>query len=326
MDNMTGKDYRITVLTDRLIRLEYQRDGKFEDRLTRMVVNRDFDKVEYIEKKTETGVVVQTDELRLFYDEKPFSTDGLMIQVKSMDTTWHYSIVYANSDGNYLGTARTLDLTDGFAELEPGIFGRNGFAVIDDSLSPVMVSDPVLGFGNDSVFENRENEGIDIYFFALLQYLIGGHAGKFIKVFLFDCGRVDHRITLGKRNDDLSRIREYHDLAGYVRNGYMHIVNIAPVAAVVIEIIKKILPDFGIHRGIKFAAFQHIPYAFAVNMTGAYIAQSYLVLGVCIYVGDQYLFACPVAYKRTYHNDHRYHEKKLFEHQALLFHEYYESY
>ena len=171
---MTGKDYRITVLTDRLIRLEYQRDGKFEDRLTRMVVNRDFDKVEYFEKKTETGVVVQTDELRLFYDEKPFSTDGLMIQVKSMDTTWHYSIVYANSDGNYLGTARTLDLTDGFAELEPGIFGRNGFAVIDDSLSPVMVSDPVLGFGNDSVFENRENEGIDIYFFGYGRDFYGG--------------------------------------------------------------------------------------------------------------------------------------------------------
>ena len=35
-----GDKYRICVLTDRLIRLEYSESGKFEDRLTMMVANR----------------------------------------------------------------------------------------------------------------------------------------------------------------------------------------------------------------------------------------------------------------------------------------------
>ena len=52
-----GEKYRITVLTERLVRLEYQEEGKFEDRLTELVINRSFpiEKLmaaidEYIEK------------------------------------------------------------------------------------------------------------------------------------------------------------------------------------------------------------------------------------------------------------------------------------
>ena len=37
-----GEKYRITVLTERLIRLEYQEDGIFEYRLTELVTNRSF--------------------------------------------------------------------------------------------------------------------------------------------------------------------------------------------------------------------------------------------------------------------------------------------
>ena len=38
----TGRDYRITFLTERLVRLEYQPDGLFEDRPTTCVRFRDF--------------------------------------------------------------------------------------------------------------------------------------------------------------------------------------------------------------------------------------------------------------------------------------------
>ena len=37
-----GERYRITMLTDVLVRLEYSEDGIFEDRATQMVINRDF--------------------------------------------------------------------------------------------------------------------------------------------------------------------------------------------------------------------------------------------------------------------------------------------
>lgn len=42
-----GERYRICVLTDRLIRLEYAEDGQFEDRPTQTVLNRNFPAVAY---------------------------------------------------------------------------------------------------------------------------------------------------------------------------------------------------------------------------------------------------------------------------------------
>lgn len=38
-----GEKYRITVLTSRMLRLEYFEDGEFEDRPTQVVWNRNFD-------------------------------------------------------------------------------------------------------------------------------------------------------------------------------------------------------------------------------------------------------------------------------------------
>ena len=181
-----GSDYRITVLTDRLIRLEYQKDGLFEDRLTSTVVNRDFPEVpdftvtgeccegDFSDGNSElTGneenniladsfrqkgnVIIETDYLKLEYDRLPFSSQGLSITMKDTGKVWHYSIVYGNSDGNMLGTARTLDLTDGFAELEPGIFGRNGYAVLDDSNSSVC---------ENGEYTKKRNTCKDLYFFG----------------------------------------------------------------------------------------------------------------------------------------------------------------
>ena len=37
-----GENYRITILTPRLFRLEYSEDGVFEDRPTQCVLNREF--------------------------------------------------------------------------------------------------------------------------------------------------------------------------------------------------------------------------------------------------------------------------------------------
>ena len=165
-----GADYRITVLTDRLIRLEYQAEGRFEDRMTETVVNRNFDEygknvVLCSEDEPEGKLVIETGALKLEYDKKPFSSLGLSITLKDTGAVWHYSIVYANSDGNMLGTARTLDLTDGFTELEPGIFGRNGYAVLDDSTSAVC---------DNGEYLNTGIERKDLYFFGYGKDYLGG--------------------------------------------------------------------------------------------------------------------------------------------------------
>ena len=41
-----GENYRITILTPRLFRLEYSEDGVFEDRPTQCVLNREFPPVQ----------------------------------------------------------------------------------------------------------------------------------------------------------------------------------------------------------------------------------------------------------------------------------------
>ena len=50
-----GENYRFTLLTNRLIRLEYSKMGNFEDRNTQLVQNREFENVDYSLKKDNDG-------------------------------------------------------------------------------------------------------------------------------------------------------------------------------------------------------------------------------------------------------------------------------
>lgn len=82
-ENMiTGDKYRITFLTEGLIRLEYDEEGVFEDRPTQMVFFRDFPKADYRVVRTEDGIEVHTKRIHLIYNEKEFTSWGLSIQVK----------------------------------------------------------------------------------------------------------------------------------------------------------------------------------------------------------------------------------------------------
>ena len=51
-----GEKYRISVLTESLLRLEYSEDGIFEDRATQTVVNRNFPEVSFEVKETEDAL------------------------------------------------------------------------------------------------------------------------------------------------------------------------------------------------------------------------------------------------------------------------------
>ena len=121
-----GNQYRITVLTEGLVRLEYNADGEFEDRATQMVLYRDFPEVDYRVIHTENGIEINTSRLHLVYDEKEFSSGGLSIHVKgSVNSTWHYGEQICDLGG----TARTLDGVDGEIRLDHGVVSRNGFSI-----------------------------------------------------------------------------------------------------------------------------------------------------------------------------------------------------
>ena len=66
-----GDKYRITILTDSLLRLEYSESGIFEDRPTQTVINRNFPVPKFTVTETEEELVINTSVYQLHYDRKP---------------------------------------------------------------------------------------------------------------------------------------------------------------------------------------------------------------------------------------------------------------
>ena len=174
---LQGEHWRIGLITESLIRLEWSDSGEFEDRATLMAVDRAFPPsgaVDYTTGERDGMLVVETPALRLTYDRKPFSKEGLTIVVKgvpdSQFNTWHYG---DDPKGNLGGTARTLDEADGAIPLGQGVISRDGWAVLDDSASNVFVTadadgnlpDGVVAYGGIGVAP-RDHRETDIYFFG----------------------------------------------------------------------------------------------------------------------------------------------------------------
>ena len=81
-----GDNFRITMLTEALVRLEYSRDGVFEDRPTQSVLNRDFPTPDFrVVDGEELGIY--TSRLEIHYNRKPFAANGLTIKVKDGQST-----------------------------------------------------------------------------------------------------------------------------------------------------------------------------------------------------------------------------------------------
>ena len=154
----TGRDYRITFLTERLVRLEYQPDGLFEDRPTTCVRFRDFPPVKVDVRQGIHGLELDTAYLHLVYNEKPFSASGLSIALKGGVTIYHSTWRYQQPFTTLGGTARTLDTVDGRTDMGNGLVSQNGFSVLDDSSSMLMT--------DDGAFAPRTHAGQDLYFFG----------------------------------------------------------------------------------------------------------------------------------------------------------------
>lgn len=158
-DNIVaGEHYRITVLTQGLLRLEYSPDGIFEDRPTQTVLHRDFPKTDFRVVRRDGQLEIHTQRLHLVYDEKPFSPQGLSVQVKGALTEYESIWRYGQKADGLGGTARTLDQADGAIPLEGGVVSRSGFAVLDDSASQVLLEDGWL--------EPRKKGIQDLYFWG----------------------------------------------------------------------------------------------------------------------------------------------------------------
>lgn len=166
---VVGDRWRITVLTEGLVRVEWSDDGRFEDRPSTFAIHRELPVPEYRVVDQGTHVEVETARFRLTYDQGPFTTSGLSLAVlggiSSYHSVWRYGQDpgdmggrFGQSKDNLGGTARTLDDIDGALPLEPGVVSRQGYAVLDDSSSFL--------FDDDGWVAPREPGRQDLYLFA----------------------------------------------------------------------------------------------------------------------------------------------------------------
>ncbi len=148
---------RFTLLTSRLIRIEYDESSKFVDNASQAFLFREqlVPKFEIIEKGNVLEII--TDYLELYYlnDGNKLNSSNLFIKIIETGNTWHFG---QKNYTNLKGTTRTLDNTNGKIPLENGLMSKEGWSVVDDSKSLVFDE---LGW-----IRKREKEELDLYFFG----------------------------------------------------------------------------------------------------------------------------------------------------------------
>ena len=83
---ISGNTYRFTVLTPRLIRLEYNKNGTFENRATSLVINRAFSKFHSTREEAARMLKIITDYFTLTYIKgKSFSSSSLVCKLNNSD-------------------------------------------------------------------------------------------------------------------------------------------------------------------------------------------------------------------------------------------------
>ncbi len=159
-----GKNYRITILTERLIRLEYNEAGLFVDAPSQLIQNRNLGYPQFEVKQDVKFLEITTSYFHLFYvKEAPFAGSKvdpmknlkitLLTSSKENNRDWYYGHPEAK---NFGGNMMAKDIATSKRN-NRGLYSLDGFASINDSNS--------LLFQSDGTLINRSGEGIDLYVF-----------------------------------------------------------------------------------------------------------------------------------------------------------------
>lgn len=152
----TGQKYRIQILTERLIRFEYNELGKFVDAASSLVINRKFPRPLFTVKEDPAYLYIETKYISLKYlKNASFSERSLSGVITYSKKEWFYG---QKEVRNYGGTTVSLDNTLKFPAVDKGLFNPDMLLVLDDSNSLIMDK-----FSN--VYK-REKDSKDIYIFA----------------------------------------------------------------------------------------------------------------------------------------------------------------
>ncbi len=160
-----GETYRFTILSERVIRMEYNRDGVFEDRPTERIWYRNMKPVHYEKQESKRILKIKTKYFELTYmKNKDFlgtkmnSTANLKVNLLNTDRFWYYKHPEIR---NYGAPIFSLDNQKGEPRLAKGLYSVDGFSSIDDSQS--------LVFTERGNLETRTPDSRDIYLFMYLK-------------------------------------------------------------------------------------------------------------------------------------------------------------
>lgn len=131
-----GKNYRFSVLTPRLIRIEYNKDGIFEDRATSLVVNRTFNDTNFTVASDELLLTITTEYFTLKYiKDSPIVSKNIKVTVNGTDKEWTPGY---QDFKNFGSIGYSLDGLENKLKLSKGLYSLDGLTVIDDSKSYVI--------------------------------------------------------------------------------------------------------------------------------------------------------------------------------------------
>ena len=119
--------------------MEHSPPGQYEDRASQAFWYRGLPAPPREVREEGERVEIETEHLLLHYQVSPrgFTPRTLTVQVKATGAEWRFGDLPWKG-GNLQDTARTLDGTSGEVRMEPGLMGRAGWAVVDDSRSLVF--------------------------------------------------------------------------------------------------------------------------------------------------------------------------------------------
>ncbi len=172
-----GANYRITVITERVVRLEYSPKGVFVDEPTQLIQKRNLGYPEFKVNQDANFIEITTKYFKLTYVKRqPFSGTKvdpmknlkitLMAREKDRQRDWYYGHPEArNMNGNLVSIDVPVNKV-----LNHGLYSLEGFASINDTPNKILNA--------DGTFSERPAGHVDIYVFmydqdfrqALLDY------------------------------------------------------------------------------------------------------------------------------------------------------------
>lgn len=172
-----GQKYRITILTERLVRLEYSPTSIFNDYATELVQFRNFEVPQFTKKEDNSFLEIETKYFKLSYSkEQPFDggklnpSKNLSISLKDTNEVWTTEHKEAR---NYYGSNVSAEQKQGEEEINKGLFSLNGFVSFNDSDNLIInpfgsTQQPIKGNVDIYVFLYNKDFGLCVQDYFML--------------------------------------------------------------------------------------------------------------------------------------------------------------